>query len=71
MRDFDQEHSEYTICPYCKSQFGDSWEHNAETRPNKTQCDNCGGTFWQWADYDVTYYTAKIDALADTSKEGK
>lgn len=59
----DERHGWWTVCPYCGHQHGDSAERNADMKSNLTECDECGKYFWQWAEYDVDYCTAKLTKL--------
>jgi len=44
------------ICPYCKCEFVDSWEHE-NSSDGSIFCDECGKTFIVQVDTEVTYDT--------------
>jgi hypothetical protein len=45
------------VCPYC----GYSWENDGEDPSGENQCGECEKFFEVEANYDVTYYSRKLD----------
>lgn len=59
------EYEQEIKCPYCDTEFGDSWEYNHDDGAT-TNCVSCSKEFNLSVSIDVTYSTYKKDC-----KDGK
>ena len=62
MRNWSDGHSHTATCPYCKEQWDDLWEYPwHENHTLKIECQYCDEKLLLMAEFDVTYYTAKLE----------
>lgn len=60
LEEIDHEYTQEIVCPFCGSEWGDSWE----IEPNNEdiglmKCDDCGKQFYATRNIDITYVTEK------------
>lgn len=59
MTKIDHDYTDEIVCPYCGTEFGDSWETCPNTKKVEVDCDVCGKVFFAEAEFSVTYCTKK------------
>ena len=61
----DCEYTQEVVCPHCRYEHQDSWDHQLDGTPQEFVCEECNEPFMCYSDVDVTYCSSKIDPQPD------
>jgi transcription elongation factor Elf1 len=69
--EFDHEHTEEIVCPYCGHEFSDSWYLGPSEGEHvgSTNCESCDKEFHYSRHIEVTYCTETVESVNARAEE--